>query len=205
MVSNGWMGNWEKVNPAAKLLNLLFSKEILVLLGEELVDPCMESHLLDPKFMLGSDKDPCNGEAGLFAVGARLVGFTIHSGRVVTKACISHIGVSLCNQIIQYLLFQGRPNGVGEHKNVLDLGLGVEIGMTGSPSDATVKPSKKVPCMRKVCGLFPLLHSHDIVRVWKEVVGHCVGYNCWKTLLLVIVTAEMKQDELEGKAQVVRE
>jgi len=50
-------------NPSVKLLWLLFRKEILAALGEELVDPHMEGHLLDPKFILGSDKNPCNGAA----------------------------------------------------------------------------------------------------------------------------------------------
>ena len=38
-------------------------KKILSVLGEELVGPCMEGHLLDPKFALGLDKNPGNGEA----------------------------------------------------------------------------------------------------------------------------------------------
>jgi len=55
-------------NPAKKLLELLFRKKIIAALGEELVDPRMESHLLDPKFILGLDKNPGVGVADLLAV-----------------------------------------------------------------------------------------------------------------------------------------
>jgi len=80
-----------------------------------------------------------------------------------------------------------------KHKNILDLGLGVETSMTGPPSDAAVKPSEKSPCVWKICGLFPELHSHTIIRIRKEVVGHADGCDCWKILLLVIVRNEARQ------------
>jgi len=58
-------------------------------LGDELVDPSMEGHLLDPKFLLGSDKNPGHVIAGLLAVNALLVSFTIDSSRFVAEADIA--------------------------------------------------------------------------------------------------------------------
>jgi len=58
--------------------------------------------------------------------------------------------------------------------------------------DAAAKPPEEISCMQKICGLFPLLHSHDIVRIWKEVVGHCVGYDHWKMMLLVVVRNKVR-------------
>jgi len=65
--------------------------------GEELVDPHVEGHFLDPEIMLGSDKDLGDGEAGLIAADALLVGFVIDSRRVVVKANIRDICTSICN------------------------------------------------------------------------------------------------------------
>ena len=91
------------------------------------------------------------------------------------------------------LLIGGVLNGVGNHERILDLGLRIETGMTGASGDAAAKPSKKVSSAQKMCGLFPVLHSsHDIIRVWKKVVGHCVGYNYWKMVLLVIVRNKVR-------------
>jgi len=197
----GWeAGGWRSgrrlghlINPAVKLLKLLFRKEIFVALAEELVGPHMESHLIDPKFVLGLDKNPCDGEADLLAADACLVSFTICSSWVVTKTGMSGIVASMCDQIIQNFLFQGGPNGVSRHENIRDLGLGVLTGILGSPSDVAEKPSKKVSCMRKVCELFPVLHSHDIVRVWDEIVGHGAAHNHWKVVLLVVVRNKVSQ------------
>jgi len=79
---------------------------ILVVLGEPLIDPHMEGHFLDPKFILGSDKNSGNGEASFLAVDACLIRFPIDSNRVVTKASMSGIGAFVCDQIIQHFLFQ---------------------------------------------------------------------------------------------------
>jgi len=158
----------------------------------ELIDPRMESHFLDPKFILGSDKNSGNGEASFLAMDACLVRFLIDPSRVVTKASMSGIGASVCDQVIQHFLLQFGPDGVGKHKKVLDLGLGMGKGMTSSSSNAAAKPSKKVLCLRKVCELLPVLDSHNIVRIRKEVVRHCVGHKHWKILLLVIVRNKVR-------------
>jgi len=68
----------------------------------------------------------------------------------------------------------------------------MEKGMTSLLSDTAVKSSKNVLCLQKVCRLFPVLDDHNIVRIRKEVVGHCVGYKHWKMLLLVIVRNEVR-------------
>jgi len=77
---DGWGGGKRLehlTNPAAELLKLVFKKKILVVLGEELVDPRMETHHVHPKFTLGLDKDLCDAEAGLFAVDACIVRFAM--------------------------------------------------------------------------------------------------------------------------------
>jgi len=98
------MGRKEKAGPAAQLLKLLFRKNILVVLGEKLVDPQVEGFLLDQKFMLGPDENSGNDEASFLAMDAGLVGFPIDSSRVVTKAEMGGIGTSACDQVIQYFL-----------------------------------------------------------------------------------------------------
>jgi len=117
----GGRGAGHLTNPATKLLELLFRKKLLAVLGEELVDPQVKGFLLDPKFILGSDKDPSNGAVGLLVAGTLLVSFTMDSSwvvtsRVVTKANMSGIGMSTCDQFAQHFLFHFRPNGVGERR-----------------------------------------------------------------------------------------
>ena len=60
------------------------------------------------------------------AMDACLVRFTINSGGVVTKAPVSGIGASICDQIVQNFLLHLRPNSVGKQENALDLGFRVE-------------------------------------------------------------------------------
>jgi len=125
----------------------------------------MEGHLLHPKFTLGLDKNQGNGEVGFLAVNARLVSFTFDFSRAVMEADTSGIGASVCDQIIQHFMSQGRPDGVGKHANVLDLGLAGEMDMTDSPTDAAAKPSEKSPCVWEICELFPELHSHNVIKI----------------------------------------
>jgi len=114
----GWMGKREKAglltDPAATLLKLLFRKNILVVLGEKLVDPQVEGLFLDQKFILGSDENSGDSEASFLAMAACLVGFPIDSNRVVMKAKMSGIGASICDQVIQYFLLHFGPDGVCE-------------------------------------------------------------------------------------------
>jgi len=55
-------------NPAAKLLQFLVREKLIAALDEELVDPCMQVHFLDPKIVVGLDKNLGDDEAGLLAV-----------------------------------------------------------------------------------------------------------------------------------------
>jgi len=134
----------------------------------------MEGHLLDAKCALGSDKNQGNGEVGLLVVNVLLVSFAIDSSWVVMETDLGGIGSSVSDQVIQRFMFQCRPDGVGKHKNVLHLGLGIEKGIACSPNNAAVKSSENNSCMWEICGLFPELHCHDIIGITKEVVGHCV-------------------------------
>jgi len=93
---------------------------------------------------------------------------------------------TICNQIIEHFLFHFRPDGVSEHKDILNLGLWACIIVVGFPSNTAVKASKVFFCLRKVCGLFPVLLAPDVFSIGKKV-GHCVGHNCWMILLLVVV------------------
>jgi len=68
-------------------------------------------------------------------VDARLVGDAIDSGRVVTKAPVSSIGASVCDQIVKNFLLQLGPNGAGKQKNALYLGFGMEELFAGPASD----------------------------------------------------------------------
>jgi len=51
---------------------------------------------------------------------------------------MSGVGVSACDQIVQYFLLHFGPDGVGKQKNALYLGLGVEESIAGPTSDAAV-------------------------------------------------------------------
>jgi len=67
------MGRKEKAGPAAQLLKLLFRKNILVVLGEKLVDPQVEGFLLDQKFMLGPDENSGNDEKWVALARPRVI------------------------------------------------------------------------------------------------------------------------------------
>jgi len=69
-------------------------------------------------------------------VDACLVRFAIDSRRVVTKAPVSGVGSSMCDQIVQFFLFHLGPNGVGKQENALHLGFGMEEFSAGPASDA---------------------------------------------------------------------
>ena len=65
-----------------------------------------------------------------------------------------------------------RQDGVGKHEKVRDLGLGVEIDMRVSLSNAAADPSETSPCVWKICRLASKLQSHNIMGIVKGVVGH---------------------------------
>jgi len=113
-------------NPVAQLLELLFRKDILVVLGEKLVDPQEEGLFLDRKFIPGLDENLGDGEASFLAVDAFLDRFSIDSSTVMTKAETSGVGASTGDQILQYFLLHFGPDGVGKRKSILHLGLGGE-------------------------------------------------------------------------------
>ena len=83
------MGKREKAaqlaDPVAQLLELLFRKNVLVVLGEKLVDPQEKGLFLDVNGMPGLDENSGNGEASFLVVDACLVRFSIDSNRVMTK------------------------------------------------------------------------------------------------------------------------
>jgi len=101
---SGREGTREKAARSAdsvtQLLEFLFMKNVLVVLGEELVDPQEEGLFLDVNRAPGLDDNSGNGEAGFLPVDACLVRFSIDSSRIMAKAPMGGIGTSTCDQIV---------------------------------------------------------------------------------------------------------
>jgi len=73
-------------DPVTQLLEFLFMKNVLVVLGEELVDPQEEGLFLDVNQAPGLDDNSGNGEGSFLPVDACLVRFSIDSSGIMAKA-----------------------------------------------------------------------------------------------------------------------